>query len=795
MNVPMSWVKEYVDIDCTTKEFMDKITLSGSKVESLTEMGAAVTNVVVGKILKIDKHPEADRLVLCKIDIGSKVLQVITAATNVFEGAVVPVALDGANLAGGLQIKTSKMRGQLSEGMLCSVEELGFTTNDYPESPEDGIYIFQEEVEPGSDVLDVLQMRDDVVEYEITSNRPDCFSVVGIAREAAATFNKPLKFPEIKLIESAGGDINEMVKVEIQNPELCYRYVARAIKNVKICPSPLWLRHKLTASGVRPINSIVDITNYVMLELGQPMHAFDIDVVKGRHIIVRNAAGNENFITLDGQERVLAPSMLVISDTEKALAIAGVMGGENSKITENASAVLLESACFNGVNIRLTAKKLGLRTDSSSIFEKGVDPNMAMVAVDRAAQLIEELGFGEVVKGTVDCYVGKREGWQLNYSPENINKLLGTNLTAAEMGGCLKRLGIESKGNIAYIPTYRPDLLEEADLAEEVARIYGYDNIKTTLAAGTPTVGRKNSQQIILDAVIETMVSCGLCEAMNYSFESPKVFDKLLIPAGDKLLEAVKIINPLGEDFSVMRTQTVNGMLQSLSTNYNRRNGSAGLFEISKTYVPKSLPLKELPVEEDILTVGMYGGVDFYNIKGIVETLFDRIGVNKVKFSQVKGLPYMHPGRSAEIAIGGSPIGFVGELHPLVKENYEINSDTFISVINLTKLMPYASLNREYKPLAKFPDIKRDIAIIVKEGVLAGDIESTILENGGGLIEKVTLFDVYRGPQIGVGMKSAAYNIVFRANDRTLKDSEAESACGKILMALEKSFGAVLRDK
>ncbi len=793
MNVPMTWIRELVDIDCSTKEFMDSMTMSGSKVEAVIELGKDITNVVVGKILKIEKHPEADRLVICKIDIGEKVLQIITAATNVFEGAVVPVALSGANLAGGLKIKSSKMRGELSEGMLCSVEELGYTKNDYPESPEDGIYIFQEEVELGADVLEILKMRDEVVEYEITSNRSDCFSVLGIAREAAATFDKNLNFPKIELQEKAEGDINEIIKVEIKNPELCYRYVARAIKNVKICASPLWLRHKLTASGVRPINSIVDITNYVMLEMGQPMHAFDIDFVKDRQIIVRNAENNEKFITLDGQERNLDSSMLVIADSEKPIAIAGIMGGENSKVTENATAVLLESACFNGTNVRLSSKKLGLRTDSSGIFEKGIDPNLAMTAINRAAQLIEELGFGEIVKGCVDVYVSKREQWNVGYKSENINKLLGTKISNEEMEEYFKRVGIEAKNNTAIIPTFRPDILEEADLAEEIARIYGYNNIETTLAAGTPTVGKKNKKQIIQDFVTDTMVACGLCEAMNFSFESPKVFDKLNIPADDNLRKTVKIINPLGEDFSIMRTTTLNGILQSLSINSNRRNEKCRLFEISGIYLPKSFPLNELPEEKLILTIGAYGETDFYKIKGIIETLFERIGIVKYNFSPKNNLPFMHPGRTAEIKIGETEIGFVGEAHPLVVDNYEINKSTYIAFLDLTRIFEYATLDREFKQLPKFPDIKRDIAIIVKEEILAGDLENIIYSNGGKLIENVSLFDVYRGQQIGEGMKSIAYNIVFRANDRTLTDAEVNPQMEKILKALETRFDAVLR--
>lgn len=795
MNIPMSFLKQYVDLDCTIDEFIHFMTMSGSKVETVEKIGQNMSGVVVGKILTIEKHPDADKLVVCKVDIGDKVVQIVTGATNVFESAIIPVAIDGAILANNVKIKKGNLRGQLSEGMMCSVEELGYTRNDYPESPEHGIYIFTQEQKLGADVLEILEMREDVVEFEITSNRPDCFSVLGIAREAAATFDKKLKYPKIEVKETASGNISEMISVEIKNPELCPRYVARVVKNVKIEQSPQWLRHRLTASGIRPINNIVDITNYVMLEYGQPMHAFDIDNVSDRKIIVRNAKDDEMFTTLDGNERKLNSSMIVISDPEKALAIAGVMGGENSKITENASAILFESANFNGPNIRLTSKKLGLRTDSSSKYEKGIDPNLALMAINRAVSLVEELNCGEVVKGVVDCYPNKREPWTIKYSSDKINGILGTKLNNSEMEKILAKLEIKAENNIAYITTFRPDLLEEADLAEEIGRIYGYDNIETTLPKGTPTVGKKTYTQTIEDIIKENLVAQGLSEAMNYSFESHKVFDKLLIPKSDKLRDIVSIKNPLGEDFSVMRTTTLNGILQSLSTNYNRRNPTACLFEMAMVYLPKALPLTELPEEKLTLTIGMYGDTDFYDIKGVVETLLKSLGINDATYSAEKQKVFMHFGRCASVNVNNEYLGYLGEVHPIVLENYDIGTKAYIAVIDITCIFKYANLDRTYKQLPKFPDMQRDISMLVKEEVYVSEIEKCIRENGGKLLENIKLFDVYKGKQIEDGYKSVSYNLSFRASDRTLKDEEVSKAMNKILLNLENNVGAKLRDK
>lgn len=801
MDLPMSWVREYVDFDADTQKFTDDITLAGQKVESVTHLAKDITNVVTGKVLEIEKHPDADKLVITKIDIGKgEPLQIVTGASNLYVGAYVPVALIGATVyhAGKMEkIKKGKLRGVESSGMLCSIEELGFTRNDYPEAPENGIYIFQDEVELGADVKKLLMLEDDVVEFEITSNRPDCFSILGLARETAATYRKPFKYPEITVKEEGEGNTADMIAVEIKNPELCPRYIARVVKNVKVEPSPLWLRHRLTAAGIRPINNIVDITNYVMLELGQPMHAFDIDTIDERKIIVRNANDGEMITTLDGQERKLDSSMLVISDCNKAVAVAGVMGGENSMVSPNAHAILFESANFNGPSVRITAKKLGLRTDASAKYEKNLDPNLAYDAVNRAVQLVEMLGCGEVCKGMVDCYPNKREKWTVNYTTEGINKLLGTNISKEDMIDIFKLIEVEADGTKAVIPTFRPDLEAEADLAEEIARFYGYDKIETTLASGTPTVGKKTHKQVVEDKVIDTMVAMGISEAKIYSFESPKVFDKLNIPDDSELRKTVKITNPLGEDFSIMRTQTLNGMLTSLSTNYNRRNPDAALFELGKVYIPKALPLAELPNEVSTLTIGMYGSdVDFYVIKGICEELFEVLGVtDKAEWAPDNTKPYMHPGRLAKISIDGSELGFAGEVHPQIAENYSIGTKAYVAVINMDMLAANASFDKTFKALPKFPASQRDIAMLVSDNVIVKDIEDIIKAKGGKLLENVQLFDVYKGKQIADGFKSVAYNITFRAPDRTLTDDEVNAPMSKIISELESKLGAQLRDK
>lgn len=799
MDVPMSWMKEYAPVTADIKDFIEDITLSGSKVEGYTTVAGEIKNVVTGYIKEIVKHPDADKLVICTIDAGQgRDLTIVTGAPNVRVGDYVPVALNNSVIAGGKEIHTGELRGVVSEGMLCSVEELGCDRHDFPEAPEYGIYIFPEPVELGKDIVEVLDLKDEVVEYEITSNRPDCFSVLGIAREAAATYDIPFHYPEIKVAEKAEGKVEDFVKVTIENPTLCPRYVARVVKNVKIGPSPRWMRKRLRMAGVRPINNIVDITNYVMIEMGQPMHAFSIETIKDSHIIVRNAKEGETITTLDGQERSLDPSMLVIADPEKAVAIAGVMGGENSMIVEGSQAVLFESANFDGPNVRITAKKVGLRTDASSKFEKGLDPNLALEAVNRAVQLVELLEAGEVVPGVVDEYPNKREPWQLSYNPAWINKFLGTNISEEEMQKIFEKieLKVDPVNHIVTIPTFRPDLEAQADLAEEIARFYGYNKIEATLASGTPTVGKRTYAQSITALVKDTVIANGLCEAMTYSFESPKVFDKLLIPADSDLRKAIVISNPLGEDFSIMRTVSFNGILTSLATNYNRRNESAGLFEVAKVYIPKALPLTELPHEIPTLTMGMYGNMDFYDLKGIVEHLMHVLGMSKVaEYVTEKALPWMHPGRTASVIVNGESIGYLGEVHPAVLKNYGIGTRAYLAVLDMEKVIANANRDVVYQALPKFPALTRDIAMLVKEDVTVKEIADIIKKNGGAYLEEAKLFDVYQGAQIEAGYKSVAYSITFRSAEKTLADADIADAMDKILKGLAEELGAQLRDK
>ncbi len=791
MNLPISWLKEYTDPNCSVKEYCDAMTLSGSKVECVTSPGAEISGVVVGKVISIDKHENAEKLFITKIDIGSGApLQIVTGATNLKTGVCVPVATDGATLANGVTIKKGQLRGADSEGMLCSISELGYTVHDYPEACEDGIYIFTDEQKPGADVREILQLCDDVVEFEITSNRPDCFSIIGLARESAATFGTELKLPECAPKENAGGSASDFIEVEIRNTELCPRYVARIVKNVKIEPSPLWMRHRLTAAGIRPINNIVDITNYVMLEYGQPMHSFDIDCINGGKIIVRNAEKGEKFTTLDKEERILDETMLVIADFEKAVAVAGVMGGENSKISEGAAAVLFESANFNGTSVRLTSKKLGLRTDSSSKFEKGLDPELALTAADRAAELVELLGCGEVVCGRVDCYPQKRIKRSVKYSADSVNRLIGLKLSEKEMTEYLKRLEIVAENGTAVVPTFRPDIEHETDIAEEVARLYGYNRIPSTLPFSRPTIGKKTETQLFEDAVKRTLTANGLCEALSYAFESPKVFDKLRLPETSPLRNAVRINNPLGEDFGIMRTTTLNSMLTSLSANYNRRNEQAWLFELAKSYEPKK---NELPHEQPLITVGMYGSCDFYDAKGIVNALESTFGF-KAEYLPETALPFMHPGRTAKIFVKGEQAGFVGEIHPEVALSYEIGAKAYVAVLKTDILFKNAELVPTYAPLPRFPRMKRDIAMFVKDEITAGEIEGAITSAASSLLESCHCFDVYRG-DLKDGLKSVAFSLTFRSPDRTLRDEEVVAEMKNVVLALESKLNAKIRDK
>ncbi|HEY8349043.1 MAG TPA: phenylalanine--tRNA ligase subunit beta [Clostridia bacterium] len=796
MKLPLKWLKDYTDIDVSPREYAHALTMSGSKVEGLEVLGSEIDRVVVGKILTVEKHPDADRLQVCQVDVGSGTIQIVTGATNIKVNDLVPVALDGSSLPGGIRIKKGKLRGVESAGMMCSIAELGLTKDDYPNAAEDGIFILEGDPDPGTDIKEYLGMNDTVVEFEITSNRPDCFSIIGLARESAATFGTSFRIPEVA-VKELGEPIDGKVSVEIKAPDLCARYAARIVENVKIGPSPRWMQQRLRASGIRPINNIVDITNYVMLEYGQPMHAFDLRNLKGRRIIVRRAENGEIMRTLDGQDRKLDESMLVIADAERPVAVAGVMGGENSEITDDTTAILFESANFDGISVRLTAKKLGMRTESSSRFEKGLDPENVINALNRAAQLVEEFGAGTVCRGIIDCYPKKYQRRTIPFNPKFINGLLGTDISAEKMLEIFRRLEIEYDEATGTVipPTFRPDLENEADLAEEVARFYDYNNIKPTLLEGrAATIGGKTRKQKIKDIISQTMLSCGLSETYTYSFTSPKVFDMLNLPADSPLRKAIVISNPLGEDYSVMRTTTIPDMLRVLATNYNRRVEEARLFEISCVYIPKSLPVTELPDEKPALTIGMYGeDIDFYDLSGIIEELMESLGIKEYELEPVRDDPTFHPGRTARLIVKGENVGILGEIHPAAAENFEAAERNYIAFIEIEPLVRYASTEREYKPLPKFPAVTRDIAVIVDDGIPVRNIEKVIIGKAGKIFEEAKLFDVYRGKQVPEGKKSVAYSITFRAHDRTLTDEEVNKAMEKITNTLSDELGAQLR--
>lgn len=798
MDTSLSWIKAYVpDLDVTAQEYTDAMTLSGTKVEGYRALDADLEHIIIGQILKIERHPDADKLVVCQVDIGGEApVQIVTGAPNVEEGQKVPVVLDGGRVAGGhdgkmtpggIKIKKGKLRGVESNGMMCSIEELGQTRELFPEAPENGIYIFPQDVTVGESAIKALGLDDVIFEYEVTSNRVDCYSVIGIAREAAATFRKPFIPPKVR-VKGSGGNVNDYIRVDVKDADLCPRYCARVVKNIKLAPSPKWMQRRLAVNGIRPINNIVDITNYVMEEYGQPMHAYDLDTIAGNQILVRRAEKNEKFVTLDGQERTMDDSVLMICDGEKAIGIAGIMGGENSMITDSVKTMLFEAACFDGVNIRLSAKKVGLRTEASGKFEKGLDPNNAQAAIDRACQLIEELGAGEVVDGMVDVYTGIKEPVRVPFDAEKINSLLGTDITKEQMLSYLHMVELEydeQTGEI-LVPTFRQDVLRLADLAEEVARFYGYDNIPTTLPTGEATTGKLPFKLRVEAAARDIAEFCGFSQGMTYSFESPKVFDKLLLEEEDPLRRAITISNPLGEDFSIMRTTSLNGMLTSLATNYNRRNKNVRLYELGNIYVAEELPLAGLPDERMQFTLGMYGEGDFYTMKGVVEEFFDKIGLHKKEVYDPKaGKPFLHPGRQANIIYDGKTVGYLGEVHPAVADTYGIGERAYVAVLDMPSIEPFATFERKYEGIAKYPAVNRDISMVIPKSVLAGQIEEIIENKGGSYLESCQLFDVYEGAQIKKGYKSMAYSIVFRAKDKTLEEADVASAMKRILKGLE----------
>ena len=805
MNTSLKWIKALVPgLDCTAQEYTDAMTLSGSKVESYEQLDADLDKIVIGQVKKIERHPDADKLVICQVDIGEPELtQIVTGAANVFEGAKVPVVLDGGRVAGGhdgtktpggIKIKKGKLRGIESNGMMCSIEELGSSREMFPDAPVNGLYIFDEDAPVGENAVSYLGLDDSVIEYEITSNRVDCFSVLGIAREAAATFDKKFVPP---VVTETGNDenVNDIVKVTVKDADLCSRYTARVVKNVKFAPSPKWMQERLRSHGIRPINNLVDITNYVMEEYGQPMHAYDLDTIAGNEIVVRRAAKDEKFVTLDGQERQMDDSVLMICDAEKAIGIAGIMGGENSMITENVHTMLFEAACFDGTNIRKSSKKIGLRTDASAKFEKGLDPNLAMEAMNRACQLVEELGAGEVAGGAVDIYPVKREGIRIPFEPDKYNKLLGTDIDKETMIGYFKKidLGYDEATNEILVPSWRQDLLCDADMAEEVARFYGYDNIGVTLPSGESTAGGKSFKLRMEEKAREVAEFCGFSQAMTYSFESPKVFDKLLIPADSDLRKTVVISNPLGEDYSIMRTLPLNGMLASLSTNFGRRNKDVRLYEMGNIYLPKQVPLTELPEERMQLTFGMYGDGDFFTMKGVVEELLSQLGLrNKAEYDPTADLPFLHPGRKASVVYDGTVIGYLGEVHPTVAANYAIKERVYIAVVDMPEIVSRASFDYKYEGITNFPVSSRDLSMVVPKNILVGDIEKVFDEKGGAYLESYELFDVYEGEQIEKGFKSVAYSLKFRGKDKNLEENDITSAMNKILKGLEK-MGIQLR--
>ena len=797
MNTTLSWIKAYVpDLTCTAQEYTDAMTLSGTKVEGYEAADRDLDKIVIGQIEKIEKHPDSDHLIICQVNVGAETIQIVTGAPNVKEGDKIPVVLDGGRVAGnhdgkmtegGIQIKKGKLRGVESNGMMCSIEELGSSREFYPEAPEYGIYIFPEDAVVGADAIEELGLHDVTFEYEITSNRVDCFGVIGIAREAAATFGKEFHPP---VVTPTGNDekASDYVKVTVKDTDLCPRYCARVVKNIKIAPSPKWMQRRLAAAGIRPINNIVDITNYIMEEYGQPMHAYDYDQLAGHEIIVRRATKDEKFVTLDDQERTLDENVLVICDGEKSVGIAGIMGGENSMITDDVKTMLFEAACFDGTNIRLSSKRIGLRTDASAKFEKGLDPNNAEEAINRACQLIEELGAGEVVGGIVDVYPTVKEPVRIPFEPERINSLLGTDISAEEMLGYFKKidLGYDEKTNEIIAPTFRQDLFRTADLAEEVARFFGYANIPTTLPTGEATTGKLPFDLRVRAVAQDIAEFCGFSQGMMYSFESPKAFEKLMLPADSPLRNAIKIMNPLGEDFSIMRTQSVNGMLTSLGFNYSHRNKNVRLYELGNIYIPKALPLTELPDERVQFTLGMYGDGDFFTMKGVIEEFLDKLGMTGRKsYRPNSGKTFLHPGRQADVYYGDKLLGFLGEVHPLVASAYGIGEKAYIAVLDMPAVTELATFDRKYAGIAKFPAVSRDISMVVPKQILAGEIEDVIIQRGGKILESCQLFDIYEGAQIRSGFKSMAYSITFRAKDRTLEEGDITAAMKKIWNGLE----------
>jgi len=791
MKIPYSWLKDYAEVNVDPHTLGDKLTLSGSALEEVIIQGDNIKNVVTCKIKKIEKHPDADRLNVCQVDIGTEEIQIVTAATNMKEQDIVPVALHKSILADGTEIKKGKMRGVVSNGMFCSEEELGIAGDE----PVHGLMILPADAPIGMDIKEYLGLNKAILDFEITSNRPDCLSIVGMARETAATLRTFYKMPNFNYEAKCSSNINDELKVEVKD-ELCRRYMAKGVKNVKVKPSPGWMQERLLEAGVRPINNIVDITNFVMLELGQPMHAFDARQIESKTIVVERALDGEKFTTLDEIERELDSSILMIKDGSKSVAIAGIMGGLNSEIQDDTTEVIFESANFEGTNIRVSSKKLNLRSESSSRFDKDIDPNLAKLAIDRACALICELGCGEVMEGTIDVYNSVKEESSITVDSKWINKFLGTDISKEEMKESLDSLDLKTKLNgndlNITIPTFRIDIAIKEDIAEEVARIYGYDKIPTTIFKVATEREPKYKNDILTDVVIETMIGSGVNQSISYSFVSPKVFDKVNIPADSKLRNVVKIKNPLGEDYSVMRTTTLPSIMESLGRNYSRNNDYVRLFEIGRTYIPNEDQTK-LPTEKNVLTIGIYGDCDYLDLKGIVENVIDGLGITKAKYVRESENPSYHPGKTAALMVRNKKVGVFGEIHPDVTESYGIDVDCYVAELDLDALFEASSTTKTYKPLPKFPAVTRDIALLCDDSILVAEIEETIRKAGGNLVEKVQLFDIYKGAQIPEGKKSIAYAIAYRDEKKTLEDKDIAKVHDKILKALEHKLGAVLR--
>lgn len=791
MNLSMRWLKEFVTLDeMPIRDFTEAMTMSGSKVEGWEKEGSEIDNVIVGKVLSLDKHPDSDHLWVTQIDIGADApIQIVTGAQNLKVGDIVPVAMNNSTLPGGKKIKKGKLRGVESNGMLCSLGELGLTKHDFPYAIEDGIFVLEEDCRLGQPVCEALGFNDTKVEFEITSNRPDCFSVIGLAREAAATFDKPLTLHK-PVVKAGHGPCSSLLDVKIEASDLCPIYTARIVKNVRVKPSPRWMRERLRTMGVRPINNIVDITNYVMLEYGQPMHSFDLRFIEESKIRVRRANDGEQITTLDGVERTLTSKNLIIADAKKPIAIAGVMGGEYSGIVDDTNTIVFESACFNGVSVRTTARDQGMRTDASSRYEKGLDPNNCLPALERACELVEMLDAGDVMDDVIIQDYSKNERRRIKLDTDWINRFLDIQITADEMKTILKKLDCEFDGDEILVPTFRPDLEHKADIAEEIARFYGYNKIPGTALSGGAQ-GKYTPLQKFKRTISDTMLALGASEIMTYSFISPKYYDKILMPANSPLRNSITISNPLGEDTSIMRTTALPSMLEVLSRNFNNRNSAACLFELASEYLPTA-PDK-LPVEKTMLIAGLYGNkADYFTAKGMAEQLLEKLCITDYDIEASSDEFSYHPGRCAVLSINGKRLGIIGEIHPKVAENYGISERVYSFTLDMDLVFECAKPEKSYEPLPKFPAVTRDLALICSDNIPVLTLEKAIIRGAGNLLEKINLFDVYKGEQIQSGKKSVAFSIVLRSNDSTLTEDHTSAVMKKIMKELEKA-GALLR--